>query len=106
MTEDPAGFLADWGEPATIDGHDVVLIFSAPYRVVPIGEAGMASDEPHALLPTASVPARPSAPDADSVLLFPAIVAPRMHRRYFVREVQPDGTGWTSLTLEIHPVQV
>lgn len=110
ITEDPGIFLADWGEDGVLDGETVRLLFVEPYAVAPLGDAGMATAEPRALLPSSSVPARASAPaNAELVLDLSAGAALRylggVPFRYRVREVQPDGTGWTSLILIEHESQ-
>lgn len=108
MVEDAADFLADFGEGGLLAGVAVVGIFGSPYAVSPVG-LGMSTAEPRFMLPSASVPSEVSEPGADAVLelafgavlRFPAGVP----FRYLVGEVQPDGTGWTTLILAIHPDQ-
>lgn len=107
LTEDPAGFLADWGEPVTIDGIDAGLcLHGAPYMESSLGGPGMASAVPQALIPDTALPA--PAPDATSdavLVLTDRQAASTTPFRFFIRTRQPDGTGWTLLVLAEHPDQ-
>ena len=109
MIETPAAFLADFGEAGTLDGAAVQGIFSAPYGLAQLG-IGQSTTEPRFLLPDAMVPASASSSETDVVLLLSAGAALRYPggtpRRYRVREVQPDGTGWTTLILHVHESQL
>lgn len=98
FTENPQAFLADWGEECFIDDVRVQAIFSAPYVIDPVGFSGRMGAEPRVLLPAACMPPRGA---ADPVVDLPA----RTPVRYLAREIQPDGTGWVSLSLTIHPQQ-
>lgn len=94
IDDDPDVFLADWGEEGVLDGQAVTVIYVAPYAVAPLGNSGLSSSRPRALLPICSVPA--SVFETDDVLLELPAHTPS---RYLVREAQPDGTGWASLLL-------
>ena len=98
LTEDPQAFLADWGEDCFIDDVAAVGIFSAPYIVDPVGFSGRMGADPRLMLPAASMPPRGQ---ADPVVDLPA----RTPVRDLAREIQPDGTGWVSLVLTVHPQQ-
>lgn len=101
FTEDLPAFFADWGEAGTVDGEPVTVIYGAPGEVLPLGGAGMSADMPRALIQAATLPARPSAPDADPVLVLPD----RVPTRWWVRDVKPDGMGLATLILAEHPDQ-
>lgn len=91
---DTNAFFRDASVPVTYKRagtrFDVFGILDAPYQGVSIAEADFASERITLVLPTASMPTD-SAPgdvviyDCDS---------------YKVREIQPDGTGITTLILE------
>jgi len=107
MIEDLSLYLADWGEEATIDGAPAWGIFAAPYSSGPLGDVGMSSAVPRYLMQTAAVPdglqAALTPQDDDPVL---ELAMPRAGVfRFIVREVQPDGTGMTTLMLEQAPSQ-
>lgn len=105
MTEDMAVFFGDWGEPATLDGAAVTVIHGAPGEVFPMGGAGMAGEQPRALIAAASVPARTLVPDTDPVLVYATVTTTRPIKRWTVRELRPDGTGLATLLLAQHPDQ-
>lgn len=109
MIEDPSIFLADFGEAGTLDGEAVLGIFGSPYATAPLGEASMSTSEPRFLLPAESVPASADGEETDVVLDLAAGAALRypggIPFRYLVRAVEPDGTGWASLVLSVHPDQ-
>lgn len=94
ISEDPAVFLRDWGEEGVLDGQAVTVIYVAPYAVDPLGNAGISTSRPRALMPACGVPA--SVFELEDVLLE---LPTRTPSRYLVREAQPDGTGWASLLL-------
>lgn len=110
MLEDPSVFLADEGEDGTLDGAPVRVIFGATYSEAQLG-TGQSTAEPRAMLPVADVPDSAYAEEPgvvleleDSDLLrqrFPS----GLPRRYRVREVLPDGTGWAALILAVHEEQ-
>jgi hypothetical protein len=86
FTEDLAPFLADFGQVATLDGVEVRVIFDRAY----VDMMGIASTAPRAGLPTADASAATQA----SVLEIGGAT-------YRVVSVEPDGTGWTTLILEL-----
>lgn len=69
---------------------DIFGIFDSPYQGVNIAEPEFASERITLVLPTESLP--PEAAEGDKVI--------RGEDMYTVREIQPDGTGITTLVLE------
>jgi hypothetical protein len=87
LVEDFTAYLADFGQAATLDGVAVRVIFDNAYTEM---FDGVATRRPTAGLPTASAAAATQA----SVFVTGG-------NTYRVTSVQPDGTGWTTLTLEL-----
>ena len=89
MAEDLTRYAAVFGRAATIDGTPVQGIFDQPYTRL---FDGIASSEPSYRLPTAqavdATAAQGSVLDLDG-------------ETYRVRSVQADGTGMTTLLLEL-----
>lgn len=87
LVEDFTAYLADFGQAATLDGAAVRVIFDNAYR-----EAfdGVASRAPMAGLPAADCAGATQA----SVLVIGS-------QTYRVTSVQPDGTGWAAVMLEL-----
>ncbi len=75
------------GEPATLNGTPLLGIYQAPY----VGAFGMASVDP--TFKTRTVQAAPVASAHGATLVCAA-------GTYRVRSAQPDGSGWSTLTLE------
>jgi hypothetical protein len=89
FVEDFATYLADFGQVVTLNGATVTVIFDNAY-----GEAfDMATRVPRAGLPTASATAANAAVGCAFVL--------GSGGTYRVTSLQPDGTGWTTLELEL-----
>lgn len=88
--EDLPQFLADFGQPATVNGVAVVGIFDSAYATASVGSIGMSSMQPALTLATASVPAEPEG--------MPVVV---MAQAYVVATHEPDGTGMSRLFLEV-----
>lgn len=89
FAEDYAPYFADFGTAATLDGQAVLGIFEAASMVV-LGGIGTAG--PRYTLATAAAAAATQA----SVLVHAG-------RTYRVRDILPDGTGITELSLELQP---
>ena len=94
FVEDVSVFLADFGQPATLDGAAVTVIFDNPSARASVGmfgssAVGMATSRPVAMLPTAQVPASPV-----------GLVLVVGERTYTVAAHDADGTGLSELTLE------
>ena len=84
FVEDPAPFLADFGDAGTLAGQPVRAIFDGPGGSF----LGMTVEAPQVQLPTASVPTQYH----NALLVIP-------QGTFKVREHTPDGTGWSLLTL-------
>jgi hypothetical protein len=82
-------FLADFGQPATLDGAAVSVIYDNSYAFASVGPFGMAGTRPQVRLRTTSVPATP---------VGKALVVNGAN--YTVADHQPDGTGMSVLILE------
>jgi hypothetical protein len=105
ITENLDAFLADFGEDALLDGEAVRVIFDAPHATLPGDGMGMATNSPTALIKSSDVPAA-ATDELDDVVL--ELTEATTHRpgfptRYSVIEVQPDGTGFTTLVLREAP---
>ena len=87
LVEDFTCYTADFGQAATLDGVAVRVIFDNAYREL---FGGVATRSPMAGLPTAA------AETATQASVFSTGGS-----TYRVTSVQPDGTGWTTLTLEL-----
>lgn len=106
FTEDPAVYLVDWGEAVLINSVSAGLgIFSEPAVQDPLGSVGFSSSAPRVLLPAAGVPASAADVATEAVLELPQRHAAGKTWRYLVRDQQPDGLGWASLILVVHPSQ-
>lgn len=89
FTEDIAPYFADFGTPATLDGAAVRGVFDGPSSVV-LG--GVGTTAPRYTLSSAAAAAATQA----SVLVMAGTT-------YRVRDMLPDGTGLTELSLERQP---
>ena len=87
LVEDFAAYLADFGQAATLDGVAVRVIFDNEYREV---FSGVATRSPMVGLPASDC----VNVDQTSVLVLAGV-------DYRVTSVQPDGTGWATLMLEL-----
>lgn len=87
FVENFASYLADFGQQGTLDSAAVLVIFDNAYREM---FDGVGTRSPMVGLPTALASATTQA----SVLVSGS-------RTYRVTSVQPDGTGWTTLMLEL-----
>ena len=85
FTEDFSAYLADFGQAALIDGAPTRVLFDAGYAE---GLGGIASRQYKAGLPSSVAVAQGSTLVTGS-------------NTYRVVSVQPDGTGWTELILEV-----
>lgn len=85
VTEPLAPYLTAFGQPMTLDGRAVQGIFDAPY----VETMGMATRAPQVQLPTADV----GAAGQGSTLVHAGVT-------WRVRSHEPDGTGWSTLSLE------
>ncbi|GGX33224.1 hypothetical protein GCM10007242_45440 [Pigmentiphaga litoralis] len=87
FVEDMAAFFndAEFGLEMLVDGVPVIGIFDRPY----FDPVSMASTQPTATVPTDLAPVTP---DLSTVVVMGVL--------YVVRNVQPDGTGMTTLVLE------
>lgn len=101
IAENLDAFLADFGEAATLDGQAVRVIFDAPHANLPGEGLGMADNQPSARIKSSDVPAGASSDTADALLELTeaATLRPGFPARYRVTEVQPDGTGFSTLIL-------
>jgi hypothetical protein len=101
ITEDFTAYFADFGEAALLDGVAVRVIFDAPFAALPGDGLGMADNRPRALIKSSSVPSSVITTTADKVLVLSeaATLRPGFPTRYAVTEVQPDGTGLSTLIL-------
>jgi hypothetical protein len=86
VTESLAAYLGPFGQAATLDGRAVRVIFDNAYAET----LGMATRMPQAQLPTADV----AASGQGSTLVLASTT-------YRVRSHEPDGTGWSTLSLEL-----
>jgi len=86
FVESLSPFFADFATAATLDGGAVTVIFDNGY----VEAYGLASRNPQAMLPSADVG---SAVQGSTLVIGSAT--------YRVTSVQPDGTGVTTLTLEL-----
>lgn len=87
--DDPADYLAVFGDDATLAGGAVRVIFDRPHQLADVGQYGMASTQPSVAMATSQVP-------ADVVGL--SLV--RLGITYVVAAHEPDGTGMSTLLLE------
>lgn len=85
FTEDFSVYLADFGQDATIDGTPTRVLFDSAYAE---GFGAIATRQYKAGLPSAVAAAQ------GSTLVTGG-------NSYRVVSVQPDGTGWTDLMLEV-----
>ena len=85
FTEDFSVYLADFGQDATIDGTPTRVLFESAYAE---GFGAIAARQYKAGLPSAVAAVQGSA----------LVTAGKTYR---VVSVQPDGTGWTELILEV-----
>lgn len=85
VVEPIAAYLAPFGQPAVLDGRAVSVIFDNAYAE----SLGLATRQPQAQLPTADV----GNSGQGSTLVIHATT-------YRVRSHEPDGTGWSALSLE------
>ncbi len=90
FVEDLSTFFADFGVPATLGGMAVVGVFDNGYSLGAVGPFGIAGAQPRLSLPTTQVPANP---------VGQACVVGSSS--YLVAEHQPDGTGMSTLILEL-----
>lgn len=112
LVEDASIFLADFGEPITIDGTPAGdAIFSAPSILDGLGSIGLATSGPRLLMPTSNLPDRDPADPTDPIVELDdrkgeldRFRNPKPFR-YYVREVQPDSTLMSTLILALHPDQ-
>jgi hypothetical protein len=105
ITENFAAFFADFGEDALLDGAAVRVIFDAPHAGLPREGLGLASNQPSVLIVSADVP-DDAVEDLEDVVLElteAATLRPGFPTRYSVTEVQPDGTGLSTLILREAP---
>lgn len=93
ITEDFDLYFTDFGADATLGGQPVRGFFAAPGVVSQVGVHGMATTEPTFTLPTGAL----VAVQADPVGL-PLVVG---GVPYTVAEHQPDGTGISTLVLQL-----
>lgn len=112
LVEDNTVFLADFGEPITIDGTPAGdAIFGEPYVADGVGSIGFSASGPRVLMPFANLPERDASDATDPVLELDDRKGYTFRNgtpkpfRYLVRQVEPDGTGWCSLQLAVHPDQ-
>lgn len=80
-------YLADFGQDVTLNGAAVRVIFDNAYRELFDGVATRT--------PTAGLPTGAAGSASQGALLVTG------GRTYRVTSVQPDGTGWTTLALEL-----
>jgi hypothetical protein len=105
LLEDLDVYFDDEGEDAVLDGVPVRGLYGAPGASAMAGTGvGMSIDKPRFLVRSDSIPPRSTAPTGEPVLEF-AVSRPDRDDRYLVTELQPDGTGMTTLTLSRHPDQ-
>ena len=92
MAEDLTPFFAesDFATQAALGGAAVLGIFTEPYAVGSVGGLGMATGKPTFELASSDVPANP----VGQTLQIGAV-------SYMVADAQPDGTGVTTLVLEV-----
>lgn len=90
LVEDFTAFMADFAIEVTLDGGQVRAIFDNGASLNRVGDAGMANTQPMLTLPTADVPA--------SVVGASAVVS---STAYVVAAHEPDGTGMSTLLLEL-----
>lgn len=90
FVENPAHFLADFGETVTVGGASVQAIFDAAYAFGGVGPIGMGSTQPALTLASTSVPADP---EGQAAVVRGA--------SYTVASHEPDGTGFSRLLLEV-----
>lgn len=92
MAESFTAFFAenDFATQATLGGAAVTGIFTDPYVIGNVGAVGMATDRPTFVLAASDVPADP----VDLPLVIGGVT-------YAVVDAQPDGTGVTTLLLEL-----
>ena len=112
FVEDASVFLADFGEPISIDGTPAGdAIFSQPYLSDGLGSVGIAASAPRLLMPSANLPDRDPSDPSDPVLEFTDRkgdidrYGKAQPFRYLVREVQPDNLLMSTLILVVHPDQ-
>lgn len=92
MAEDLTPFFAesDFATQATLGGTAVLGIFTDPYAIGSVGGVGMATGKPTFAMASSDVPADP----VDMALVLGGV-------SYIVADAQPDGTGVTTLVLEV-----
>jgi len=92
FVEDFTPFIAstEFASSATLNGVTVAGIFDRAYEMAGAGVPGLASSVPTFSLPTANVP---SSPVGKSLVIGST--------SYTVAEHHPDGTGWSTLLLEL-----
>ena len=90
LTETLDPFFTDFGQPATVGGVEVSVIFDAAFSTSNVGPYGMASAAPRVTLATAKVPSDPVGQ--------PVIVG---GSTYTITQHEPDGTGVSMLSLEL-----
>lgn len=90
FTEDTAAFFADFGQPATVGGQALDVVLDNGYTLGAAGPFGMATTQPRITCATASLPANPV---GQACVVGGA--------SYTVAEHQPDGTGISTLLLEV-----
>lgn len=92
LVEDHTAYLADFGVLVTLGAATVPAIFDNGYTLGAAGPFGMATTGPQLTCATAQIP-------ADPVGLAVTVGG----RSYLVAEHQPDGTGMSTLILELAP---
>lgn len=92
MAENLAPFFAesDFASQAVLAGVNVLGIFTDPYAMGSVGGLGMATGKPTFALASSDVPANPV-----GLQLVVGGVS------YEIADAQPDGTGVTTLVLEV-----
>lgn len=107
ITEDLSLFFEEFAEDAIFGGQveAVRVIFNAPAATLPDGGLGMADNRPSVLIRSSDVPCDASEDDADlEITLTDAeTLRPGFPTDYLVSEVQPDGTGMSTLILRAAP---
>lgn len=103
ISRDLGTMFFEHGEDALFDGASeaVRVIFNAPHASLPDDGIGMADNRPSVLIRSVDVPDEASEDDADLAISLPeaATLRPGFPTDYWVTEVQPDGTGLSTLIL-------